>query len=489
MTTASTSAPPVLPANDFPDWLSPIVVKELRQGLKSRAFVAIATVLQGGMAFIFVLAALSGMQPGGGGVDTLSGFFWFMLWLPLVLFMPGRALQSVVEETKLQTLELVQMTRLRSLRIVFGKWLALAVQSLLLVLAILPYFVLRYFFGGVNLAGDLLSMVSLLGLSLILTAAGLAASTLKPGLRIVVVILFVFFMISLGQALAMMSVFGGSGPFRGLTWPGSVWMGMLTAVILLAAHVAFFLLQAAGQLSTQVESYAPAKRALALGAALVMPGAWLLHEFAGLDFRLLGLLTPLVLWSVAEALTEPHDPDWHEGRPGRGWFFLRPGWAGGLFFALLVFVILYLGFAGLLSASNPGEFGTMTCAFIIFIGAALTPALILLWLPRVQQRLLLYWLLQMLFGLIVLVTLIVASRPGITAAAALAWLAPLPPSAALACLQQDLKASFIASVFPVTGTVTAALLALMLIQAVRCLRRRKTTGEEELSREQAANAG
>ena len=38
---STTTPPQALPAPDFSDWLSPILVKELRQGLKSRAFVAI----------------------------------------------------------------------------------------------------------------------------------------------------------------------------------------------------------------------------------------------------------------------------------------------------------------------------------------------------------------------------------------------------------------------------------------------------------------
>ncbi len=470
MSTASTSAPPVLPANDFPDWLSPIVVKELRQGLKSKAFVAIATVLQGGMAFIFVLAALSGMRPGGGAVDTLSGFFWFMLWLPLIFFMPGRALQSVVEETKVQTLELVQMTRLRSLRIVFGKWLALSVQSLLLVLAILPYFVLRYFFGGVNLAGDLVTLASLLALSLVLTAAGLAASTLKPGLRIVLVIVSVLFLISAAQMIAFMSAFGRGGPFGGWSWPGDLWMSVLTALILLAAYVCFFLLQAAGHLSTQVESYSPQKRLLTLGAALVMLGAWLLHNATGIDFRMLGLLTPLVLWSVAEALVEVNDPHWSAGR--RGWLrvWLRPGWAGGLFFAFAVFGIIYLGVAYGQKWVDAEAFGTMWRSFVIFMGAVLTPALILTRLTRVRQRLLLYWLFQLMFGLAVIIALIFSTKPGITESQALSWLAFLPPSTALACLQQEMDADFVRGVFPVTAVVSAGVLLLLLIRASSFLR-------------------
>ena len=472
MPSASTSAPPALPANDFPDWLSPIVVKELRQGLKSKAFVAIATVLQGGMAFIFVLAALSGMTPGSGAVDTLSGFFWFMLSLPLMFFFPGRALQSVVEETKVQTLELVQMTRLRSLRIVFGKWLALSTQSLLLALAILPYFVLRYFFGGVNLTSDLLSLASLLALSLVLCAAGIAASTLKTGLRIVVVLIGSMALLVGGQLLAFMSAFGSSGPFRGFAWPDSPALSLTSALVLLGCYVLFFLLQAAGHLSTQTESYSAQKRQLALFSTLLMLVAWILHETTRIDLRVFGLLTPLVLWTVAEALVESHDPTWSPVQRKRLPFLFRPGWASGLFFALGILALIFAGvFIGRKTMSEQ-DFLTLIMSYVIFIGGLLTPAWLLLYLPRIRQRLLLYWLLQLLFGLLVLIALIVSFKPGLSDSTVLAWLSFLPPSAAWACLQQEMDASFVRSVFPITATVTGGLFVLMAWRAIPLLRKR-----------------
>ncbi len=474
---ATTAAAPTLPANDFPDWLSPIVVKELRQGLKSRAFVAAATILQGGMAFMFVLAALSGMQPGSSSVDTLGGFFWFLLWVPLVFLMPGRALQSVVEETKLQTLELVQMTRMRSLRIVFGKWLALSVQSLLLVLAILPYFVLRYFFGGVNLTGDLINLVSLLALSLVLTAAGLAASTLKPGLRIILTVLAAMFLVSVGQAIAMMSMFGRSGPFGGLSWPASPWLGITVGLILMAAFILFFLLQAAGHLSTQAESYSSQKRKLALVSTLVVFTAWLLHTHGGPDLRILALLTPLVLWSLAEALVEPHDTHWPPDSLGLLSIPFRPGWAAGLFFALATFAVIYTGLVLGDHAPNQEAFKILSQSYLIFVGAVLTPALLLIWMSRIRQRLLFYWLIQLFFVLVFVTALLISDRPGLSDTTVLAYLAPLPPSAALACLQQEFDALFIRNVFPITAIATAGILLLMLIRAVPLLRRQPSVSE------------
>jgi hypothetical protein len=470
MSTATASAP--LPKNDFPDWLSPIVVKELRQGLKSRAFVSVATLLQGGMAFMFVIAALSAMSPGGSGVDTLSGFFWFMLWVPLIFVMPGRALQAVVEETKVQTLELVQMTRMQSLRIILGKWCALSVQSFLLVLAILPYFVLRYFFGGVDLVNDLINLLSLLGLSMLFTAAGLAASTLKPGLRIVLVIISVAFVLIGGQALAIMSSFGRAGPLGGMAWPASPWLGLLAGGLLLTAYVSFFLLQGADHLSTQVESYSPQKRVLALISSLIIITAWVLHDQTSIDLRILSLLIPLVLWSIAEALVEVNDPDWVLGRNQPFWNFLfRPGWATGLFFALTILGIVFISIWWGQTSMSSEEFEGLWKSYVIFIGAVLTPALILIRMAWVKQRLLLYWLIHLLFAVAFTGAMLMSTRPGLRPEDALAYLAPFPPSIALGLIQQEMDIDFIRTVFPITASVTVAIMSLFLIFSLKALRR------------------
>src|SRR6188474_3353491 len=144
---AAAALPAPTHGNDFADWLSPILVKELRQGLKSRAFVVTFIIVQ------VVMILLVGMQlltlAGGGGrgaMDAFDGFFWAFVWLPLLVMMPARGLTAVSEEVKANTLDLVQLTRLSAFRIVFGKWVALVSQTFLLVAAILPYAVLRYFF-------------------------------------------------------------------------------------------------------------------------------------------------------------------------------------------------------------------------------------------------------------------------------------------------------------------------------------------------------
>jgi hypothetical protein len=231
--------------------------------------------------------------------------------------------------------------------------------------------------------------------------------------------------------------------------------------------------QAAGHLSTQVESYSPKKRSLALVSVLVILGAWILYSQTRIDLRILALLTPLILWSVAEALVELNDPDWLIGQHQPLWKLpARPGWSGGLFFALIIFALI---FAGVLIGSQPEDLEAIQKSFVIFIGAVITPAILLTLMPRIKQRLLLYWLIHLLFAVAFTVALLISSRPGLSEETALAYLAPLPPAIALACMHQDMDIDFIRTVFPVTAIVTTILLALFLISAVLALKSRRLT--------------
>ena len=165
--------------SDFGDWLSPMVVKELRQGMRSRIFVAAFYLTQLLMILSTVFGLIAASRTENVPSDLfgfLSGLFWFMVSVPLLFVMPLLGFGALHTEMKAGTLELVFLTRLSAWRIVAGKWTALMAETLLLVCAILPYVILRYFLGGVNIIEDLQSLFFLLLASALLTAATLAMS-------------------------------------------------------------------------------------------------------------------------------------------------------------------------------------------------------------------------------------------------------------------------------------------------------------------------
>ena len=158
---------------DFADWLSPMLVKELRQGVRSRAFVGTFILLQAAM-LLNVLVGLSSTD--GDGAEGSTVFFWVLVGFSVLFILPMGGLNAVGGEIKANTLELIFLTRLTALRIITGKWLANFAQALLLVCAVLPYLVLRYFVGGVNLTAELIALTAMLGASAVFSAVAIGLS-------------------------------------------------------------------------------------------------------------------------------------------------------------------------------------------------------------------------------------------------------------------------------------------------------------------------
>src|ERR1700722_2347400 len=102
------------------DWLSPILVKELRQGMRARVFVASFLLIQ-----VFLIVLVLGNVAAQGDRSSLefqNVIFWLIIGFTLLLFMPLRGLVAISSEVKNRTMETVLLTRLTAWRVVFGKW-------------------------------------------------------------------------------------------------------------------------------------------------------------------------------------------------------------------------------------------------------------------------------------------------------------------------------------------------------------------------------
>ncbi len=173
---------------DFPDWFGAILVKELRQGLKTRAFEATYIALQ--VVFVGIITWMMIVHAGPRerflcGI-VLNGIFWGLIAVYFLWITPLRALNELAAEKRAGALELVFMSGLTPWRIVIGKWLALLVQAVLFLIAMLPYGMMRYYFGRVHLADDFLNLAVLLLLSAAVSALAIAVSALPVIFRVVV---------------------------------------------------------------------------------------------------------------------------------------------------------------------------------------------------------------------------------------------------------------------------------------------------------------
>ena len=162
---------------DFSDRLSPMLVKELRQGLRAKTFIAVFLALQILLGIMLLSASASSSSDQAGNVVSAMIFTFFSIAVLIVQPMRGVAVLS--SEIKSNTIDMMVLTRLSAWRIVFGKWVAIVSQSALILVTIIPYLILRYFFGGMNLVGEIVFLSLLFFTSMALTAitVGLSGSS------------------------------------------------------------------------------------------------------------------------------------------------------------------------------------------------------------------------------------------------------------------------------------------------------------------------
>jgi hypothetical protein len=372
-----------LPVRDFPAWLPSMVVKELRQGLRTRGFVGTLVVFQLVMALAMLPIALPDVW---GGVAAATPFFWSVIVVQLLLIGPARALGGLQQEADSRTLDLLLLTRLDAWGIVLGKWLALLAQSALLMVAMLPYAFVRWFAGAVDLMAEAQVGLALFAVSALLTAGGLWASRVSKVLRVVLVIALLF----AGQVLfpmvgAMFGVrIGGAPsilPSFGVRLGAESWLMYVDAAIV----TFLLLLSAARNIAPLAENHAPLGRLLALGALLLSPVLLLQGTGSAARGQLIFAGVLLVIVSVIElALAAPmmarHWRPWaHRGPLGRvGGLFLMPGWESALWFASAG-AALWALCAALLPVGRSVELGASHLAWIALLGltALAFPALLL----------------------------------------------------------------------------------------------------------------
>lgn len=467
MTSATLPATPTA-SPDFADWFSPILVKELRQGLKTRAFVSIFILVQVVMSLLVGLQLLS--MASGAGPNTMStydGFFWALVWLPLLVVMPARGLTCVSEEVKANTLDLVQLTHLSSFRIVLGKWVALVSQTALLVAAIMPYAVLRYFFGEVDVVQDMNNIGVMLAASMVLTAGAIALSSQHLVVRILVLVLGLPTLMS-GIMGFLFSRIMGRGATSFMSMDTAWLVGTFTVI-----YIYLLLEIAASKIAPLSENHAARKRLLAIGvttgSVLV---AWLgsKDNFEGWFLMSIPLLGLVVMEALCERTIELPSLYGTYARRGKLWCLagraLYPGWATGMVFITILAGLLISIPLVIMSHASTGSWPAISImdkgvvATLLLYTSILAPLVILLFFPRVKQPLWIYLLTQLLFVLIYMVAAIVAESPGISKDGTYPWLAPFPACALMALMDRDSKellSVYAMITLPVCGVILAYL--------------------------------
>ncbi|MDF1824491.1 MAG: hypothetical protein P1U68_07600 [Verrucomicrobiales bacterium] len=338
----TTSAPLESRVTDFSSRLSPVLVKELRQGMRTNLFVIAFILLQTFM----ILCLLAGIaNPGSRDAD---GFFWFFIIATLLVVQPLRGFSALSSEYQLNTMDLIQLTRLDGWRITLGKWTALNAQGLLFLTGVLPYLVIRYYLGNVNFVSDLLILGAVGFGSGLATAVTIGCSVFKNIiLRGIILAAMVVTTTSI-YGIMSTAVFGIRGTGMNIE------LGVLFSFAA-TYGIIFFLSFGASRIAPLSENLATRKRLIAIGFALLAQ----LFSLFGLKEEIF-VVTGFILGLAAiDALTEPLPifsrvlAPFRERPFGKiAAIFLTPGWLSGLAFFILSCVI-FLG--SLIFLADPSD--------------------------------------------------------------------------------------------------------------------------------------
>lgn len=346
--TDAVSEPPPLPPspleklNDFSDKLSPMLVKELRQGLRTHTFIILFLVLQGFLALILLTTAAADTNSGG----FVSGVIFSFFGLAVLVVQPLRGMSAISSELKSDTIDLMALTKLSAWRIVIGKWSSLVSQTALIFCAIIPYLILRYFFGGMQLFAELFLLCTMFAFSAALTAltVGLSACTLAlvrllPLLGALFLV-FPIFLIGFSEREL--------GQFLELFAPSTLdhWLTLL-GIYTITAYVGYFFLElATTAIAPASQNRATRKRLI--GFVVILGTFFCL---ASVDAEAAWIVASiLIAMMTIDLFTESTDypsivlqPFQRFGGASRAFArILAPGWASGFLFFLLLWALLFI---------------------------------------------------------------------------------------------------------------------------------------------------
>ncbi len=348
MSAPTTTAEPLL--QRLGDRLNPLVVKEVRQGLRTRVF----WVCFGLMLLACLLLSLGAYADARGGGFSTHGRGYFLAYyvcLGVVHFfvIPYSAYRSLAREREDETWVLLVLTGLGPRRILRGKVTSYLVQASLYASAVGPFLLFSYYLNGIDLPSILL--VLLLGGAWLtfLTVLGVCAATLADGrMGRALVHFLVLGVLGMGVFQGLLGAFGlseeGDRLLRDEDFLALVGWGLWVML----GHGWLLYEAAAARLSLITEDYSRGpRRALAIHLLISAALVWALWEAQGgeqtiavaaalggcLHLLACGLFVATDVDGQARALRASTRP----------WSLLRPGALRGLRFMLLLFAA-WMGF-------------------------------------------------------------------------------------------------------------------------------------------------
>lgn len=391
--------------NDFPDRLSPMLVKELRQGMRAKTFVSLFLALQVFLLLILLISfSAAGLANNEAGT-TISGIVFLFYALAVLVVQPLRGMGALSGEIKSNTIDMMVLTRLDSWRIVGGKWVALLAQSALILVATMPYLVLRYFFGGMNLFAELTLLLlifilsaGLCALTVGLSASGAIISRLLPIAGTIAMVFGIFGTCFDRSAMKEL--------LEGLSMTTATQRYVILSMVLLTIYLAWLALSVgASQIAPMAENHSTRRRVIGLAMTIA---AGLLAWRADFNseafiFLMLVVVGPILIVTLGEGqqLIPRHcQPFVKYGLLGRiAGRVLYPGWVCGVPFVILLLTITTVIFYLFHRHEKTLDSEDLLVSLSIINGLIFPRAVMVGWIHKVKQVLPMYLLIGVSSGL------------------------------------------------------------------------------------------
>jgi hypothetical protein len=316
-------------ADVWPDSFGAVLTRDLRQGVRRKIFVVALLLLLFalllGECLRLISVTATTFTAGEGFGHIADAIYYCALCLPALIILPLRALVDLTLARRHRHLELIQMTGQSSLRLVLGMLAANFFMALLFLVAALPFLLIRYFLGSVDLARELALFGLIILANLYLVALAIATGSFPKHAQRVAMLFYLAGFALLVIALSYAFVELGAR----MTENWRVWAQLLVFAVLLVLFTVFF---AAERLAGHAQKFTLWQRFLAIAMLAV-----LVPDFVRNDFPYVATLALCLLQVTAISLTEPVVPSAHRYR-GRFLrpllaIFQQPGWPAGTWFA------------------------------------------------------------------------------------------------------------------------------------------------------------
>ncbi|MCP5534737.1 MAG: hypothetical protein H7A51_00710 [Akkermansiaceae bacterium] len=332
--------------SDFPDKLNPMLVKELRQGLRGVSFVILFIAVQAFLCFILLVTAAVASHENAG--SYLSQIIFFFFSVAVLVVQPLRGITALSAEIRGDTIDLLSLTKLSAWRITFGKWVSIVSQSGLILTAIVPYLILRYFFGDMQMFAEILLLLSTFLLSATFTAITVGLSGMSS------VVIRVLFPIS-GAFIAFIMIwsmyFGGRNNYQEIIQLVSLTDATTTLTFTGFVSASIYLAWMCLDLGTSMiapiaENRSSLRRMVSLGLIIITVLAFAFAGVSPFGAIVIGLALciPISMISLTEnpqlvsPIVRPYTRKGTVGKlVGR---LLYPGWATGLLYVILLYGVM-----------------------------------------------------------------------------------------------------------------------------------------------------